>query len=192
MKKNTILALVVVFSMSIVSCSKSSSYQLSGQGPSRQLEIPRPEVIAVSDWVYPSTFSVGTDRLGNLFIKGVHPFNASSQISYDESLHIELAYVRIPTGQRGVRYIYKRLPLDFKIITNGLSAGMLIDYSLDPDGLKLYFKNADYSVLSRVVDQSISDNWNFRYIVIPKTKYQSTNVDWNDLIAVAAALNFTL
>ena len=191
MKKFIPLATVAVLTIITASCSKSSFSELTGQTSPGQSVILQPEVTAVSSWIYPNSFSVETDRLGNLFIKGFYPFTASSQISYDESSHIELAYVRIPTGQR-IPYKYKRLPFDFNIVTNGISGDVLLDYSLDPDGLKLYFKNADYTFLSRAVDQSTTDNWNFRYIVIPKTKYHSINVDWNDLTAVATALNFPL
>ena len=191
MKKFTTVATVAVLAIITVSCSKSSSSEFTRQQSSGQSVRLQPEVTTVSNWTYPSSFFVETDRLGNRFIKGVCPFSASSQLNYDESTHIELAYVRIPTGQR-IPYKYKRLPFDFNIVTNGISGDVLIDYSLDPDGLKLYYKNADYTFLSRAVDQSTSDNWNFRYIVVPKTKYQSTNIDWNDLSGVAAALNFTL
>ena len=69
---------------------------------------------------------------------------------------------------------------------------MSVDYSIEPEGLKLYYQNADYTFLSRAVDQTVTDNWVFRYIVIPKTIYQATNVDWNDLRAVSVALNFSL
>jgi len=191
MKKITTIAVVTIFSIAIVSCSKSASSEFTGQESSKLPAPLRPEVNVVSNWISPSSFSAETDRLGNLYIKGVYPFTASSQISYDKSSHIELVYIRIPTNQR-VPYKYERLPFRINITANNISAVVQIDYSLDPDGLKLYFKNADYTVLSRTVDLSISDNWNFRYIVIPKTKYQSTNVDWNNLVAVAAALNFSL
>jgi hypothetical protein len=104
---------------------------------------------------------------------------------------VELAYAKIPTNQR-IPYQYKRLAFDINVVVNGLSSDMSVDYSLGTDGLKLYYKNTDYAFLSRAVDQTVTDNWVFRYIVIPKAIYQTINVDWNDLRAVSVALNFSL
>lgn len=197
MKKITTIASVAIFAIAIISCSKSSYSDLASQAASRPADQPKPEVTTISNWLSPLSFTVETDRLGDKYIKAnclftpSTPISSSTQISYDKSTHIELAYVKMPSDQRFL-YKYKKLPFDFEVVDHNVSGDVRIDFSLDPDGLKIYFKNADYSFLSRAVDQSIADKWNFRYIVIPKTKYQSTNVDWNDLIAVAAALNFSL
>lgn len=191
MKKTVTITAVAFLAISVVSCSKTSS-EISKQ---ELLKIssahPSTEINVISNWIYPASFSVETDRLGNLFIKGLHPFTASTQLSYDESAHVELVYTRIPTNQR-TPYTYKRLAFDFRVDPGGNSAHVFLDFSLDHGGLSLYFRNADYATLSRAVDQTASENWNFRYIVLPKTKYQSTNVDWDDLSAVAAVLNFPL
>lgn len=188
MKKITILA---VFAIAISSCSKSYNTELSGQESSRQTASIQPDVNVVSNWIYPGSFAVETDRFGNRLIKGSYPFTAATQISYDKNSHVELAYVRIPTNQR-IPYRYDRLPFNINVVVNGLSSDISIDYALDPEGLKLYYQNTDYTFLSRAVDQTVTDNWVFRYIVIPKATYQATNVDWNDLRAVSVALSFSL
>jgi hypothetical protein len=191
MKKIAILAVVAVFAIGISSCSKSYNTELSGQAAPKQTVPIQPDVNVVSNWVYPGSFAVETDRFGSRFIKGSYSFTAATQISYDKNSHVELAYVKIPTNQR-IPYRYQRLPSNINVVVNGLSSDMSIDYSLDPEGLKLYYQNTDYAFLSRAVDQTVTDNWVFRYIVIPKAIYQATNVDWNDLRAVSVALNFSL
>jgi len=191
MKKITILAIIAVFAIGISSCSKSYPTQLSGQEPSKQTVPIQPDVSVVSNWVNPGSFAVEADRFGIQLIKGSYAFTPATQISYDKNSHMELVYVRIPTNQR-IPYQYKRLPSNINVVVNGLSSDMSIDYSLDPEGLKLYYQNTDYAFLSRAVDQTVTDNWVFRYIVFPKATYQATNVDWNDLRAVSVALNFTL
>ena len=191
MKKITTLTVVAVFAIAISSCSKSYNTELSGQEAPKQTFSIQPDVNVVSNWVNPSSFAVQTDRFGNQLIKGSYAFTPATQINYDKNSHVELVYVRIPTNQR-IPYQYKRLPSGINVVVNGQSSDISIDYSLDPEGLKLYYQNFNYAFLSRAVDQTVTDNWVFRYIVIPKTTYQATNVDWNDLRAVSVALNFSL
>lgn len=191
MKKITTLAIIAVLASGISSCSKSYPTQFSGQEPSKQTVPIQTDVNVVSNWVNPGSFSVETDRFGSQLIKGSYAFTPATQINYDKNSHVELVYVRIPTNQR-IPYQYKRLPSNINVVVNGLSSDIAIDYSLDPEGLKLYYQNTDYAFLSRAVDQTVTDNWVFRYIVMPKATYQATNVDWNDLRAVSVALNFTL
>ena len=191
MQKITILAVIAVFAIVISSCSRSYNTELSGQEVPKQPSSVQPDVNVVSNWVSPGSFAVETDRFGNQLIKGSYAFTAATQISYDKDSHVELVYVRIPTNQR-IPYQYKRLPSSINVVVNGLSSDMSVDYFLDPEGLKLYYQNTDYAFLSRAVDQTVTDNWVFRYIVIPKATYQATNVDWNDLRAVSVALTFSL
>jgi len=190
MKKVTTIAAVACLAILIMSCSKSSS-DLTGNGYLKQPPENPVEIMTASHWLSPGSFVANTDRLNNFMITGTCPFSAATQIHYDKSTHAELAYARIPTGQR-VPYVYKKLAFEFNLDANGLTSHILIDYELNPYGLKINFKNADYLFLTKAVDQSISENWEFRYIVIPKTKYQTLNVDWNDLPAVASALGLSL
>jgi hypothetical protein len=191
MKKITTLAAIAIVAIAISSCSKSYNTELSGQEPSRQTASIQADVNVVSNWVTPGSFAVETDRFGSQLIKGSYLFTAATQISYDKNSHVELVYVRVPTNQR-IPYRYQKLPFSINVIVSGLSSDMSVDYSLDLKGLTLYYQNTDYAFLSRAVDQTVSDNWVFRYIVIPKATYQVTIVDWNDLRAVSAALNFSL
>lgn len=176
--------------MLIMSCSKSSVSDLTAQTPPKQ-PVTSTEVNMVSNWLSPLSFSDGVDRNGNQFITATYPFTPANHVSYNEDAHVELAYVRVPTNQR-IPFRYNKLPFTITVGVNGTSKNVVVDYSLDPDGLKLYFKNAEYMFVAKAVDLLVSENWNFRYIIIPKSKYQSLNIDWDDLSAVAVALNFSL
>ena len=189
MKKIITIIAIAFFAISIVSCSKTSS-DFSRQGPAETPPPSSPEVTVVSNWISPGSFFESSDRFNKLSITGVCPFTAATQLKYNESTHVELVYARMP--RQRITYEYKKLAFGFGIEVNGSTSRIYLDYSLEPDGLKIYFKNADYLSLLTAVDQSVSENWVYRYIVIPKTKYQTTNVDWNDLPAVALALGFSL
>lgn len=191
MKKVTTFTAIGFLAIIFVSCSKSPS-DVTGQGPSvSSLSTPGPkEINVVSNWMSPNSFFVNFDRLGRYSITGSCFYPGSTQTNYDEGTHVVLAYARIQ-GHR-TPYMYKKLAFGIRAEVNGIAAHVLIDYAFDPDGLRIYFKNADYVFLSCAVDQSILESWEYRYIIIPKTKYQSTQVDWDDLAAVAFALNFSL
>jgi hypothetical protein len=192
MKKITTIAAITAIAVFVTSCTKTSSNFVSQSLPNlSSAALASAEVNVVSKWNSPDHFYLSIDRLNRPSIIGICPFTTATQLNYDKNTHVELAYARIPTGQR-VPYNYKRIPLDMNVTLNGSASDVSLDFSLDPDGLKLYFKNSDVSFLSRAVDLTTSENWNFRYIVIPKAKYQTISVDWNNLTAVAAALNFTL
>lgn len=191
MKKITTIAVVACMTVSFASCSKSSSVDLTGaQQPANQVTAPSPEVKIISGWVNPTYFNQEVDRSGRILIKGYYPF-AATQPSYDESNHVELAYLRIPLDSR-IPYRYEKLPAKVSVDMNGVPTDVLMDQSIDTDGLKIYYRNADLNALSRAADLSASGNWKFIYIVIPKTTYDATHINWDDLKAVATALNFSL
>jgi len=191
MKKVTTFTAIGFLAIVFVSCSKTSSNEtrqglsvssLSASGPK--------EINVISNWMSPNSFLVNTDRLGRYSITGSCLYSGSTQINYDEATHIELAYARIQG--RGTPNMYKKLAFGVSAEANGVTAHVLVDYSVDPDGLKIYFKDAAYAFLSCAVDQTIFESWEYRYIILTKSKYQSLNIDWSDLSAVAAALNFSL
>jgi len=138
----------------------------------------------------PGSFYLNSDRSGNVFITGIYSFTSATQPVYDKSTQIAFVYVRIPT--RNGAYVYKKLSYAFSVETQGTVNHILLDYSLDSDGLKLYFTSTDLNSLVTAADQTISENWNYRYLIIPKTKYQTIDIDWTDLYAVSTALNFPL
>jgi hypothetical protein len=191
MKKVTIFTAIGFLAILFVSCSKTSSDETSQGLSTSSLSTSGPkEINVVSNWMSPNSFAVNVDRLGGYSIIGSWLNSGSAQINYDEGTHVELAYARIQAHGRPT--VYKKLAFGVRAEANGVAAHVLVDYSVDPDGLKIYFKEAAYGFLACAVDQSILEGWEYRYIIIPKTKYQSMQVDWDDLVAVAAALNFSL
>jgi hypothetical protein len=190
MKKLPTISAFICLAILTTSCSKTSSDLINNQHPSTTPLPSSKEVTSISNWLTPASFYLNSDRLGQFSISGVMPFTSATQISYDKSTHVELVYARIP-DQRGI-FQYKKLSFGFGVDIEGKPFHVSLDYSLDPAGLRLYFKNSDYLPLATAVDNTVSENWNYRYVVIPETKYQNTDVDWNDLAAVASILNFSL
>ena len=191
MKKVTVFTAIAFLAISFVACSKTSSNETSQALSISSVSAPAPkEINVVSNWISPNSFSVNVDRVGRYSIVGSCLYSGSTQVGYDEATHVELAYARVQ--RHGTAYVYKKLPFGVRAEVNGVATHVLVDYSFDPDGLRIYFKNAEYAFLSCTVDQSISDGWEYRYVIIPKTKYQSMHVDWEDLAAVASVLNFSL
>jgi hypothetical protein len=66
----------------------------------------------------------------------------------------------------------------------------MFSFSLDFSTFRVSISNTDFP--TRQVNPQSFSNFQYRYIVIPVEVYNSYNIDWNDLVQVAATLNFTL
>ena len=193
MKKLTIITAIAFSTILITSCTKSSpgfTRQTSLGSTSTSSSSVNSNLNVISTWIRPGSFYLNSDRSGNIFITGIYPFTSATQPVYDKSTQVDLAYVRIPT--RNGAYVYKKLSYAFGVEIQGSISHILLDHSLENDGLKLYFTTPDFNSLITAVDQTISENWDYRYLIIPRTKYQTMAIDWTDLYAVATALNFSL
>lgn len=180
MKKITILTSTAFLAVTIVSCSKTSSDYSSGTSIDPPSTTPQlVKVRLVSDWQSLAFSSTTVD--GAPALQGQSTL--TQIVSYQTGMHKQLAYVKMP-GRDGA--IYKSLPATYFAQDGNHTFGFSLDFST----FKVTISNADFP--ARQPNAQNYSNFQYRYIVIPIEVYQSTQVDWNDLIAVSAALNFTL
>jgi hypothetical protein len=108
-------------------------------------------------------------------------YQLSSPVNYDYNDHVQLAFAR----NRGREsYVYEKLPMNFNTSQGNVRVGFVLDYN----SFTVNIWNTDFPAQRPVV--SLFSNMQYRFIVIPKSTYQSLNIDLSDYTAVATALNF--
>ena len=180
MKKIIHLSAVAILAISIGSCSKTSSGYLSSITSAQQSTASQPVKVRIfSDWqslvLNPETINGNIQLVGQSTLTQI--------VSYEMGMHKQLAYTRYP-GRNS--FVYRLLPMEY-LTPLGNHA---FNFSLDFSTFKVFISNPNQP--GRLVAAQDLSRFNYRYIVIPIEVYQATQVDWNNLPAVAAALNFTL
>ena len=180
MKKITGLSVTAFFAIAIISCSKSSLDYLAPTSASQMSTTAQPvKVRLISDW---QSLSMTTST-----VSGVSQLEGQSTltqiVSYETGMHKQLAYIKFP-GRDG--FNYKSLPTTYST-TDGNHA---INFSLSFSTFKVSISNNDFP--ARLVNAQTFTYFQYMYIIIPIEVYQSAQVDWNDLPAVASALGFSL
>lgn len=185
MKKLTISSAFLALAVLIMSCKKQAEIvtrPFAGTGAATASSTTH---TVVSGWFWLPMITV-SDR-GVSFLQGTKPFD--NRVDYDINTHVELAYVSMP-GQRIP--VIERLPMKLKISQMGVVQNSHDDiysfkFSMSNSGFNLNVKNANDPTLAP--DPTIIQDFNYRYIVIPKTVYDSLNIDWDNYREVANALN---
>lgn len=180
MKKHTIPASLFLATVLLCSCRKESSFA-AAPPVSSPVSPANQAVKIVSQWFSPA-FDVVYDR-NTIFLKS-HQVSATP-LTYDRATHTQLAFVKLnyqgaPMTMR-LRAIF-RSPVN---IANKLSE---IDFSISETGCIVTVKNADKDAPSIITTNPFPD-MQVRYIVIPKTFFETLGIDWNDYTVVAQALN---
>ena len=180
MKQITRITAAAFLAISVISCSKSSS----GYSPVTSLNQPsaRQEPVKVriiSDWLSLALSSTMVDAIPVLQGQST----LANIVSYQVAAHKQLAYVRIP-GRDGA--IYKALPANYATV-NG---NHVFNFSLDFNTFTVSINNAD--IPARQLNAQDFTGFQYRFIILPVEVYQSFQINWDDLSAVAAALNFSL
>ena len=185
MKQYSRFISLAAITMFLFACSKSSVSDPASSTTSGAISSQQSAAIGkkiVSSWDTLTYYYLNFDRNGSTSIMGEHYYEAASQPVYDKGSHTELMYARIP--QAGGTYEDRKLVLN---MTNRV----LIKYTVDTDAFRIYLSNADFPQLYDTYTQIVSDRWQFRYVVIPRSQFQSMNIDWNEYLSVALALQFT-
>ena len=179
MNKITTITAVAFLAISVVSCSKTSSGYLPvtvNQSSTKQEPV---KVSLISNWQSLS-FTPTT-------VNGISQMEGQSMltqiVSYETGMHMQLAYVKLQ-GRDGFQY--KSLPTSYSTLEGSHSFSFSIDFST----FKVFISNTDFP--TRLINTQSFSGFQYMYIVIPTEVYQSLQINWNDLPAVAAALNFTL
>ena len=133
----------------------------------------------ISSWFNLSLFPI-CDKT-EFYLEGTEYFNKT--VDYDKDHHVELAYVMIPGEGKPV---YKRLPMSLTVLADCKSEEFSFRFSIDNIGFSLNVKNLNPTVIT--IDPHISQDFFYRYIVIPKSLVNSLTVDWNNYDEVERAL----
>jgi len=174
------IASIIAVAFLALSCSKSSSGYLPSS--SNDLMSKRQEVVKVrlvSDWQ--------NIPLELVNVNGVNQLSGESAltqiISYEPGMHKKLAYIKFRGRDEA---IYKPLPMSYPTQIGDHA----FDFTLDFSTFKISISNPGHP--GRLVVPQDFSGFQYRYIIIPMEIYLSTQVDWDHLPAVAAALNFSL
>jgi hypothetical protein len=134
----------------------------------------------ISSWFNLSLFPI-SDRT-EFYLEGTEYFNKS--VDYDKDYHVELAYIMIP-GDRAP--VYKRLPMNFTVLADCKTEEFSFRFAIDHIGFSLNVRNLDPTVIT--IDPHISQDFFYRYIVIPRSLFNSLAINWDNYDEVAQALN---
>lgn len=136
----------------------------------------------ISSWFSMSLFPI-SDRT-EFYMQGTKYFNKS--VNYDKDYHVELAYVMIP--DEGLP-VYKLLPMNLALATDKKTEEFSFRFAIDHTGFSLSVRNLDPTVTT--IDPRIYQDFFYRYIVIPRSLFNSLSIDWDNYDEVAAALNLS-
>jgi hypothetical protein len=134
----------------------------------------------ISSWFNLSLFPI-CDRT-EFYLEGSEYFNKT--MDYDKDYHVELAYVMIP-GEGAP--IYKRLPMNLTVLANYKTEEFSFGFAIDQIGFSLNVRNLDPTAIS--IDPHISKDFFYRYLVIPRSLFNSLAIDWDNYDEVVQALN---
>lgn len=193
MKKIIILAVVAFFATVMFSCKKegipaSAPGNFFKQSPLIQPVPPIMVPFIVSDWFSLQLRPVGAGTDNN-FLFGQYVLRAPLKDNDD----VKLAYVKIPginISPAGTTdaysYSYKQLPTKINTTSGELH---VISFTFSNTSFDLIITHSDPSVMPDANDFA---RFQYRYLVIQKSLYQSLNIDWSDYETVAKTLNFPL
>lgn len=134
----------------------------------------------ISSWFNLSLFPI-SDRT-EFYLEGSEYFNKT--VDYDKDYHVELAYVMIPGNGTPV---YKRLPMNLTVLADCKAEEFSFRFAIDHIGFSVNLRNLDPTAIT--IDPHISQDFFYRYIVIPRSLFNSLAINWENYEEVAQALN---
>ena len=180
MKKLTILFTFFLTAVLIMSCSKESS--LTGTVPPNPPPPPPPPPVKIASSWFSPVFTIANDR-SSIYLMAYRDHENSA--TYDKATHVELAFAKL--NYRRLTII-KRLPVMLSASQQNLNDLCEINFALDNTGCIVTIKNADRNALP-VLHSNPFPDLQIRYVIIPRTLFESLNVNWDDYAAAALALN---
>ena len=133
----------------------------------------------ISSWFNLSLFPI-SDRT-EFYLEGTEYF--SKNVDYDKDYHIELAYIMV-TGNGAP--VYKRLPMNLTVLGDCKTEEFSFRFTIDHIGFSLNVRNLDPTVIA--IAPHLSKDFFCRYIVIPKSLFNSLTIDWDNYDEVERAL----
>lgn len=183
MKKLSLIPGLFLTTVILISCSKESATLETAlvPPPPPPSQWQTQQIKIASSWFYP-VFSIVNER-NAVFLKAHQTYE--TPLTYNKSTHVELGFVKL--NYQGTS-VARRLPVIFscsQIIANELCE---INFGVGDTGCDVTIRNADRN-LPPVITTNPFPDMQIRYIVIPKTLFESLGIDWDDYAAVMQALS---
>lgn len=181
MKKLTISSIILLLAVFVISCNKQADLVTrSFTGTTVTTASPDTTTI-VSNWFSLPVDEV-SDDMGGIYLQGMKPFY--NQVAYNRNLHVELAYVSMP-GQQTATIL--KLPMNLEFTQSGSDQTYGFSFWLDNSAFFVGIQNLNDGTLAP--DATIIQDFQYRYIIIPRQVYHNLGIDWDNYDEVAQALN---
>lgn len=178
MKKLATLPIILLIAILMPSCSKEVSNYARPVIPTSS---PLPHVRLITDWI-----SIPVTELATRSEIQLHgSFQFVPTTAYANNIHVHLLYARVPSSRSGE---IKRVPFRLLMeLANGEKMFVGFRFYTSEVGFNLTINNSDPT--GPCPEASLFDDFKYRYIVIPKTEYDSHNINWDNYTEVAQALH---
>ena len=179
MKKLTIPFAFFLAALIMISCTKESSLVSTPPPPSSTMQTVSNNAKLVSSWFSPK-FDTIYDR-SSIYLMAQK--NHETNIDFSDGTHIRLAFAKL--NYQGSS-ICKRLPVMLSASQTNPAELREINFGVSTWGCSVTLKNANRT--SNVLLSNPFTDLQIRYIIIPRSLYESLNINWDDYAIVAPAL----
>lgn len=181
MKKLTISSAILTLAVFIMSCKKQAELVTQPFAGTTVTTASPDTTTIISDW-----FSLPVDQLsddmGGVYLQGMKPFYRNA--AYNRTLHVELAYVSMPGQQARV---VSHLPMNLEFSQGTTDQTYRFSFWLDNSGFFLSILNLNDVTIA--LEPATTQDFKYRYIIIPRQVYYDLRIDWDNYDEVAKALN---
>ncbi len=161
----------------VMSCTKDA-----GVDPANSNHNSSQPLLMVSSW-FSVTFSAVTEN-ADTWLEALELHSTATGGGYEKSKYVELAFVKLP-GTAQV-YEYRRLPLDLTDPSGASADTFSFTYSISDAGFLLKLKNSSRPAMLPAT--GIFKELTYRFLIVPRAKYDVMNIDWNDYLQVCQSL----
>ena len=181
MKKLTISSAILMLAAFVMSCNKQTDLVTRPSAGTTVTTTAPDTATIVSDWFSLSVDQV-SDDMGGVYLQGMKPFYTNA--AYNRNSHVELAYVSMPDQQARV---VSHLPMDLEFSQGATDQTYRFNFWLDNHRFFLSILNLNDVTVA--LDPITTQDFKYRYIIIPRQVYYTLGIDWDNYDEVAQALN---
>ena len=188
MKKLTISSAILMLVAFVMSCNKQTDLVTRPVTGTTVTTTAPDTATIVSDWFSLLVDQV-SDDMGGVYLQGMKPFytNAAytfyTNAAYNRNSHVELAYVSMPDQQARV---VSHLPMNLEFSQGGTDQMYSFSFWLNNSGFFLSILNINDVTVA--LDPITTQDFKYRYIIIPRQVYYTLGIDWDNYDEVAQAL----
>ena len=181
MKKLTTPFTILLAVISMISCTKESSVlNTSTPASSSTIQTAPNNAKMISSWFSPA-FKLVNDR-NSIFLMAQK--DHESRIDFTDATHVKLGFAKL--NYLG-SMVFKRLSLTLSASQSNPRELCEINFGLSTTTCTITIKEASRNSSGVLLTNPFAD-LQIRYIVIPRSLYESLNANWDDYASVALAL----